>query len=93
MQYIQPHSDFSVEDGSFIKLKTINIGYNLPVESIKFVRSIRIYASATNLFTITNYSGFDPEVNSFAQSNLFRNIDILSIPLYKNYSLGVNIGL
>jgi len=87
------HSDFSVEDGSFIKLKTINIGYNLPVESIKFVRSIRIYASATNLFTITNYSGFDPEVNSFAQSNLFRNIDILSIPLYKNYSLGVNIGL
>lgn len=87
------HSDFSVEDGSFIRLKTINIGYNVPVESIKFARSFRIYASATNLFTITNYSGFDPEVNSFAQSNLFRNIDILSIPQYKNYSLGVNIGL
>lgn len=87
------HSDFSVEDGSFIRLKTINVGYNVSVEKIKFLRSLRVYASATNLFTITNYSGFDPEVNSFGQSNLFRNIDILSMPQFRNYSLGVNFGL
>jgi TonB-dependent starch-binding outer membrane protein SusC len=86
------HSDFTVESASFVRLKSINLGYNVPVSKIKFMRSIRIYASATNLLTFTNYSGFDPEVNSFAQSNLFRNIDILSIPLYKTYTLGVNVG-
>ncbi len=86
------HSDFSVESANFIRLKSINLGYNLSAGTTKFIRSIRIYASATNLFTITKYSGYDPEVNSFAQSNLFRNIDILSIPLYKTYTIGLNIG-
>ncbi|MEY4541724.1 MAG: hypothetical protein RLZZ306_3481, partial [Bacteroidota bacterium] len=77
------HSDFTVEDASFVRLKSINLGYNLPTKTIKFIRSVRVFASATNLLTLTKYSGFDPEVNSFAQSNLFRNIDILTVPLYK----------
>ena len=89
---VDNHSDFSLENASFMRLKSINLGYNLQAGKVKFVRSIRIYASATNLFTITKYSGYDPEVNSFAQSNLFRNIDILSIPLYKTYTIGVNVG-
>jgi TonB-dependent starch-binding outer membrane protein SusC len=86
------HSDFTVESASYLRLKSLNIGYNLPAGTVKFVRSIRVYASGTNLFTSTKYSGYDPEVNSFAQSNLFRNIDILSIPLYKTYTIGINVG-
>ena len=86
------HSDFTVEDASFVRLKSINVGYNLPTKNIKFIRSVRVFASATNLLTLTKYSGFDPEVNSFAQSNLFRNIDILTVPLYKTYTIGLNLG-
>ena len=89
---IDNHSDFSLQSASFMRLKSLNLGYNLPAGTIKFVRSIRVYASATNLFTISKYAGYDPEVNSFAQSNLFRNIDILSIPLYKTYTIGLNVG-
>ena len=86
------HSDLTVENASYLRLKSLNLGYNFSTKSLKIVRSIRIYASATNLLTITKYTGFDPEVNSFAQSNLFRNIDILSIPLYKTYTVGINVG-
>lgn len=86
------HSDFTVEDASFVKLKSLNVGYNFPAGTVKFARSIRLYFSATNLFTITKYKGYDPEVNSFAQSNLFRNIDVMSIPLYKSYTVGLNVG-
>jgi TonB-dependent starch-binding outer membrane protein SusC len=87
------HSDFSVQDASFVRLKSVTLGYNLPAKSLRFVKSVRLYASATNLFTFTGYDGYDPEVNSFAQSNLFRNIDILTMPLFKTYTFGLNIGL
>ncbi len=86
------HSDLTVESASYLRLKSLNIGYNFSMQSIKFARSIRVFASATNLFTFTKYTGYDPEINSFAQSNLFRNIDILSIPLYKTYTIGLNVG-
>jgi hypothetical protein len=86
------HSDFTVENGSFVRIKSLNVGYNFPGGTVKFVRSIRLYFSATNLFTITKYKGYDPEVNNFAQSNLFRNIDIMSIPLFKTYTFGLNVG-
>jgi TonB-dependent starch-binding outer membrane protein SusC len=87
------HSDFSVQDAGFVRLKSVTLGYNFPAGTIKFIRSLRVYASATNLFTITNYNGYDPEVNSFAQSNLFRNVDILTMPLFRTYTFGINIGL
>nr|MBA4168108.1 hypothetical protein [Chitinophagaceae bacterium] len=87
------HGDFSVENASYLRLKSISLGYNVPVGGIKFLRSLRFFASASNVFTITGYKGFDPEINSFAQSNLFRNIDILTVPLYKTYTFGLNIGL
>jgi TonB-dependent starch-binding outer membrane protein SusC len=85
-------SDFTVESASFVRLKSLNVGYSFPVGTIKFVRTIRLYFSATNLLTITKYKGYDPEVNSFAQSNLFRNIDVMSIPLFKTYTFGLNVG-
>jgi TonB-linked SusC/RagA family outer membrane protein len=86
------HSDFTVEDASYVRIKSLNFGYNFPSGTVKFARSIRLYFSATNLFTITDYTGYDPEVNSYAQSNLFRNIDVMSIPLYKTYTFGLSVG-
>ena len=86
------HSDFTVESAGFVRLKSLNLGYNFPVGTVKSVRSIRLFFSATNLLTITKYKGYDPEVNSYAQSNFFRNIDAMSIPLFKTYTFGLNVG-
>ncbi len=86
------HNSFSVSNGSYVRLKSLNIGYKFNVARINFVKSVRLYGSASNLLTITGYKGYDPEINSFAQSNLFRNIDILTVPPFKTYILGLNIG-
>ncbi|MEM7104828.1 MAG: TonB-dependent receptor [Bacteroidota bacterium] len=59
-------SDFYVEDGAYFRLKTLQIGYSLPtsvLEKLKMDR-LRIYVSGNNLFTLTNYSGFDPEIGA-----------------------------
>ena len=85
-------TDFWVESASYIRLKSATLGYNIPTGKLKFIRSVRLYASASNIFTITKYKGFDPEVNSYAQSNLFRNIDNLTVPIYKTYTFGINLG-
>src|SRR5690606_4250568 len=62
-------SSFFIEDGSFIRLQNVSLGYTLPLKT-KFIRRARLYASGQNLFLITNYSGFDPEVNNQGQNNL-----------------------
>lgn len=62
----QRPSDFYVEDGSFLRLRNLQIGYTLPqkfAEKAK-LRDVRIYVSANNLFTMTNYRGFDPEIGT-----------------------------
>jgi hypothetical protein len=86
------HNSFSISSATYVRLKSVNIGYNFNMTSVKFAKSVRLYASASNLLTFTNYQGYDPEINSFAQSNLFRNIDILTVPAFKTYILGLNIG-
>jgi len=53
-----------LEDGSYLKLDNLTVGYTLPVKDNKFLSSLRVYASGQNLFTITKYSGMDPEVNT-----------------------------
>jgi len=85
-------SDGWIESASYLRLKAITFGYNFPTGNLKFVRNIRLYASAANILTITDYSGFDPEGNNYGQSNLFRNIDNLTIPLNKTYTVGLNVG-
>ncbi len=59
-------STFYVEDGSYLRLKNLQIGYNLPRELLDKVsmKSLRVYLSADNLFTITSYTGFDPEIGT-----------------------------
>ena len=57
-------SDFYLEDGSYVKLDNLTLGYNLPIKNNKYIQSMRIYLTGQNLFTITAYSGQDPEVNT-----------------------------
>jgi len=91
-QYLQPNSAI-VEDGSYIRLKNVSLGYNIPMVNIKGISSVRVYATATNLITITDYSGFDPEVNIRGGNNLAQGIDFAAYPRAQTYTLGLNIGL
>lgn len=83
-----------VEDASYLRLKNITLGYELPAEVIARigVNRLRIYGGATNLFTITDYSGYDPESNAYAGSTNIVGIDSGTYPLAKTYTLGINLG-
>ena len=86
-------------DASYIRLKNIMIGYNLPKSmtgKLK-LRSLKVYASAQNLITWTDFPGLDPEVSyrnsgNNANGNLMRGLDYGSYPNVRNYTLGVRIG-
>ncbi|RYC70582.1 MULTISPECIES: SusC/RagA family TonB-linked outer membrane protein [Spirosoma] len=84
-------SDFFIEDGSFIRLQNISLGYRLP--QIKSIRNARIYVSGQNVFLITKYRGFDPEVNNQGQSSLNRGDDYDAYPRPRTLTLGLQIGL
>ncbi|WP_234364043.1 SusC/RagA family TonB-linked outer membrane protein [Lunatibacter salilacus] len=84
-------SDYFIEDGSFIRIQNVSIGYTLPVT--KFVRNARLYISAQNPLLFTKYKGFDPEVNNLGQNNLNRGDDYDAYPRSKTYTVGINIGL
>ena len=81
-----------VEDGSFIRLTNVAVGYN--IDSIKGFDSIRIYVSAQNLFTLTDYKGYDPEASSTsASSDSGASIDWGAFPNPRTFTFGINIGL
>ncbi|WP_440133778.1 SusC/RagA family TonB-linked outer membrane protein [Chitinophaga sancti] len=86
-----PVSDRFIENGSYIRMKNITLGYRLP--NIKHITSARIYISSNNLFTITNYSGYDPEVNSFGGSNTLIGVDNLVYPMARSFLVGLQVGL
>ena len=81
-----------VEDGSYLRLKTVNFSYNLPEDLIEKLNlnSLKVYLAAQNLFTWTNYSGFDPDV-SVANSLITPGIDYSAYPRHRVLSLGLNI--
>lgn len=80
-----------VEDGSYLRLKNINIGYTF-YNPVKFISSINIFANATNLFTITKYRWFDPDVNANGGDPARRGMDASSYPSARTYSFGVRMG-
>lgn len=84
--------DGLVEDGSYLRVQNVTIGYTLPRQfTRKFqIKTLRIYASGTNLFCITGYSGVDPSVNS-SGVGVTAGIDNNSYPKTRNYVVGVNI--
>ncbi len=85
-----------ISDGSYLRVKAVTLGYNLPANLIRKIKleSLRVYLRAQNLFTITKYKGWDPEVTAdFLASNITQGVDFYSAPQLKTIVFGVNIGL
>ncbi|WP_345241799.1 TonB-dependent receptor [Nibrella saemangeumensis] len=83
--------DFFVEDGSFLRLRNIRLGYNIPFKNKSVFRQARVYVAGQNLLTFTKYSGYNPEVNDRGQSAINQGIDFGAYPLAKTYMFGVNV--
>ena len=79
-----------IEDGSFLKVKNVTLGYTFPKSVLKSlgISGLRLYATATNLLTITGYSGYDPEVTTNGNW-LTSGIDFGNYPSAKTYNFGV----
>ncbi|WP_207955512.1 SusC/RagA family TonB-linked outer membrane protein [Segetibacter sp. 3557_3] len=96
-QNSRPSTRF-IEDGSYLRLKNIILAYNVPASSLQSitrgtVNNLRIYVSAQNLLTFTNYSGYDPEVgNRTPNSSLTNGIDFAVYPQPKAYQVGIQVG-
>jgi hypothetical protein len=83
-------SDAFVEDGSYIRLKNVQLGYELPPGLAPGARSARVYVTAINLFTITGYTGFDPEVSAFSTTAM-RGVDLGSYPQSRLFTVGMTL--
>ncbi|GAA4833037.1 TonB-dependent receptor [Algivirga pacifica] len=83
-------SSFYIEDGSYLRLKNVQLGYTLPSELVKKagMQRVRVYASAQNLLTFTNYSGLDPEISGGALST---GLDYGTYPQARTMMFGANI--
>jgi len=88
-------SDLYVEDGSYLRLKMLQLGYSLPKSFIKKagISNVRLYVSAENVFTLTKYTGLDPEVFGLYGNPLYYGIDQITYPQAKSFSVGLNITL
>lgn len=82
-----------IEDGSFIKLKTVSLGYNFSSKLLSQVKikSLRVYVAGQNLLTFTNYQGFDPEVNKFGSDALRPAFDYSVYPYARTITFGLNV--
>jgi hypothetical protein len=86
-----------LSDGSFVRLKTVTLGYALPRTLVNRIRmqQIRVYASAQNLLTFTSYEGWDPEVNAdylASSSNIALGTDFYSAPQARTITFGISLG-
>lgn len=92
-------SDRWIEDGSFVRLKNIMLGYNIPIGKLTSltrgtVSRFRVYVSSQNLFTVTKYKGWDPEIGSKpgTQTTLTNGIDYGQYPAARSFQLGLQVG-
>ena len=88
-------SDWAVENGSFLRLNTLTLGYTLPAKLVKKagISSLRFYATCHNVFCITGYSGYDPEVSTMRRggTNLTPGVDYSAYPKSRQFVLGLNL--
>ncbi|WP_426481357.1 SusC/RagA family TonB-linked outer membrane protein [Chryseobacterium sp. R2ACT005] len=86
-------SSLYLEKSDFIRLSNVRLGYTFDMNQLKFLKSINLYVSAQNLFTITNYSGYDPlvDTNKQVQGNQSLGIDYTTYPSAKTFILGATI--
>lgn len=78
-----------VEDGSWVKLKNVTLSHRFKTRTT-WIKEVKPYVSVANLFCITNYSGYDPEVSIYGQDPTRRGVDNGSYPLSRTYSVGLN---
>lgn len=86
-------SDWAVEDGSFLRLNTLTLGYTLPkaLLSKAKIQNLRFYVTGYNLFCLTSYSGYDPEVSTIRKTNLTPGVDYSAYPKSRQFVIGVNL--
>ncbi|UII23405.1 SusC/RagA family TonB-linked outer membrane protein [Fulvivirga ligni] len=86
-------SDWAVEDGSFLRLNTLTLGYTLPASltSKAHIEKLRFYVTGYNVFVLTNYSGFDPEVSTRRKTALTPGVDYSAYPRSRQISVGLNL--
>lgn len=84
-------SDRWIEDGSYIRMKSLTLSYSLPIKST-FIEGFSVWVSANNLFTVTKYLGVDPEFSA-QNSVLFQGVDAGLLPFSKSYNIGLKFNL
>jgi TonB-dependent starch-binding outer membrane protein SusC len=86
-------STFHMEDGSYLRVKNIALGYTLPATATLplGMNSLKVYVAAQNWFTLTRYTGYDPEVNFFGSGSLNQGVDYGAYPTAKTVLLGLNV--
>ena len=82
-------SDRYIENGSYMKLSYVSLSYLFKFKKSKVIKSLSVNATAGNVFTITSYSGYDPDVNTFANDVDRMGVDLVSYPSARNYTFGV----
>ncbi len=75
-----------IEDGSFVRIKNVNLGYTLPPKLIKGINGIRVSLGVNNLYTFTKYTGFDPEINSYGDNPALFGVDLGGFPNSRTYN-------
>lgn len=86
-------SDRFIEDGSYLRIQNVTLGYNLPSQLIKKAKmaDARIFVTAQNLYTFTKYSGISPELGAYNNDVLLQNVDNGSYPTPRTFNFGINV--
>ena len=86
-------SDWAVEDASFLRLQSATVGYTLPGDLTKkaYIKKVRVYVTGTNLFCLTKYSGYDPEVDTRRATPLTPGVDYSAYPKSIGFVAGLNL--
>jgi hypothetical protein len=84
-------SDRWIEDASYLKLRQISLSYDLPIKP-KFLQSMQVWLAVDNLFTVTKYTGSDPEF-AYGNNTLYQGIDVGLVPSARSYKVGFKFGL
>ena len=87
-------TDYAIEDGSFLRVNNVTLGYTIPNILLKKVKisQFRVYATVNNLHTFTRYSGYDPEVYARRTDPLTPGVDFAAYPRATTWVFGVNVG-
>ncbi|MEG3659933.1 SusC/RagA family TonB-linked outer membrane protein [Arenibacter palladensis] len=83
-------NSYLIEDASFVRLKNVQLTFSVPTDKFNFLNSLDLFVGGQNLLVLTDYSGFDPDVNSLGQSGV--RIDRNAYPSSRVFQLGINVG-